>query len=286
MDLNTLREAAIEATARALDDRLGYVPSDDSDEWEDEYRKQFAALRQLHGVDLRSVAPRPTSPRPAAPAISRMAGFERHWPELSGTPEQTRWAATIRDERMREIPSEPFRAFLARSWTRAKLWIDTRDVPIAVLVTRLRPQFEEYRRQETDSAKARAAEAQKKAAELAAYQQRLKEAGITPEGLVELIDASERFDPTPIAAKLVEIAVEGRQLRIYEASDPNLLLVKEKRGPLPLEIMRSSATRAWPPISNCSRRRRSHLPGVYDAANVLARVRAAAVASISAWARG
>ena len=47
MDLNTLREAAIEATARALDERLGYVPSDDSDEWEEEYRRQFAVLSSV-----------------------------------------------------------------------------------------------------------------------------------------------------------------------------------------------------------------------------------------------
>ena len=226
MDLNTLREAAIEATARALDERLGYVPSEDSDEWEEEYRRQFAALRQRHGGDLR-----PAAPRPAVPAGRPVPG----WPELTGTPEQKRFAATIRDERMRQIPSEPFRAFLAKTWTRAKQWVDTREVPTAVLVARLRPQFEEFRRQEAEAAKARAAEAQKKAAELAAYRQRLKEAGITPEGLVELIDASERFDPAPIAAKLAEIAVEGRQLRVYETSDPNLLLVKEKRGPLSLD---------------------------------------------------
>ena len=228
MDLNTLREAAIEATARALDAKLGYVPSDDSDEWEDEYRRQFAVLKQRHGGDLRPAAPRPAA-RPAA------AGPERSWPELSGTPEQKRCAATIRDERMREIPSEPFRVFLARTWTRAKQWVDTRDVPTAVLVTRLRPQFEEYRRQQEEAARARAAAATQKAAELAAYQQRLKEAGVTPDGLVELIDASERFDPAPLAAKLAEIAVEGRHLRVYETSDPNLLLVKEKRGPLPLD---------------------------------------------------
>ena len=227
MDLNTLREAAIEATARALDDRLGYVPSEDSDEWEEEYRRQFAALRQRHGGDLR-----PAAPRSAAVSAGRLApGL----PELSGTPEQKRWAATIRDERMHEIPSEPFRIFLARTWTRAKQWVDTRDVPTSVLVTRLRPQFEEYRRQEAEAAKARTAEAQKKAAELAAYHQRLQQAGITPEGLVELVDASERFDPAPIAAKLAEIAVEGRQLRVYETSNPNLLLVKEKRGPRSLD---------------------------------------------------
>lgn len=226
MDLNSLREAAIEATARALDQRLGYVPSDDSDEWEEEYRRQFAALRQWHGDDVRPAAPRPAM----APS-----GAARRWPELSGTPEQKRWAATIRDERMHQIASEPFRGFLAQTWTRAKQWIDTRDVPAAVLVQRLRPQFEEFRRQAADAARMRVAEAEKKAAEIAAYQKRLKEAGISPEGLAELIDASERFDPAPIAAKLAEITVEGRQLRIYETSDPNLLLVKEKRGPLSLD---------------------------------------------------
>lgn len=226
MDLNTLREAAIEATARALDEKLGYVPSDDSDEWEEEYRKQFAALRQRYGGDLKPAAPRPAAMSPVR---------ERNWPELSGTPEQKRFAATIRDERMRQIPSEPFRVFLARTWTRAKQWVDTRDVPTTVLVQRLRPQFEEFRRQQEEAAMARAADAAKKAAELAAYQKRLKEAGITEEGLVELIDASDRFEPAPIAAKLAEIAVEGRQLRVYETSDPNLLLVKEKRGPLALD---------------------------------------------------
>ena len=56
--------------------------------------------------------------------------------------------------------------------------------------------------------------------------------GITPEGLVELVDASERFDLAPLTVKLAEIAVEGRHLRVFETGDPNLLLVKEKKGPL------------------------------------------------------
>ena len=76
MDLNALREAAIEATARALYDKLGIVPSDDSDEWEEEYRRQFAALRERSGTDLKAAA---AAARPA-PA----AGAERHWPELRG----------------------------------------------------------------------------------------------------------------------------------------------------------------------------------------------------------
>jgi hypothetical protein len=135
---------------------------------------------------------------------------------------------------MGEIASEPFRVWFGQTWTRAKVWIDTRDVPTAVLVQRLKPQFDDYRKEAADAAKARAAEAQQKAAEAAAYQQRLKDSGITPEGLVELIDASDRFDLAPLTVKLAEIAVEGRHLRVFETSDPNLLLVKEKKGPLQL----------------------------------------------------
>ena len=225
MDLHALREAAIEATSRALHDKLGFVPSDESDEWEDEYRRQFAVLKQRFATEVPTLSP--PLRVPAAPSAA-----ERQWPELSGTPEQKRWAATIREERLREIPGEPFRAWLARTWTRAKVWVDTRDVPAAVLVQRLKPQFDEYRQQAADAAKARAAEAQQKAAAAGAYQQRLKDARITPEGLVELVDASDRFDLAPLTVKLAEVTVEGRHLRIFETSDPNLLLVKEKKGPL------------------------------------------------------
>jgi hypothetical protein len=222
MDLHALREAAIEATSRALHDRHGFVPSDESDEWEEEYRRQFVLLKQRFATEA-APAPRP----PSAPAAA-----ERQWPELSGTPEQKRWAATIREDRLREIPSEPFRVWLAQTWTRAKVWVDTRDVPSAVLTPRLKPQFDEYRRKIADAAKERTAEAQQKAAAAATYQQRLKDARITPEGLIELVDASDRFDLAPLTVKLAEIAVEGRHLRIFETSDPNLLLVKERKGSL------------------------------------------------------
>ena len=227
MDLNALREAAIEATARALYDRLGIVPSDDSDEWEEEYRRQFAALRQRFGTDIKALA---AAARPAAAAAP-----QRQWPELRGTPEEQRWGASIREERLREIPNEAVRAFIVQTWPRAKQWIDTREVATQTLLLRLKPQYDDWRKKQTETAAARKAEAEKKAAELAAYKRRLKEARITPEGLVELVDASDRFDPAPIAAKLAEVAVEGRHLRIYETSDPNLLLVKEKKGPLQLD---------------------------------------------------
>ena len=221
MDLDTLREAAIEATARALVEKHGIAPSEDSDEWEDEYRRQFAALKQRYGGDVQ-IAPRPSA-----------AALKQPLPALSGTPEQLRWAASIREERLREVPNETVRAFWAQTWTRAKQWVDTRDVATPVLLQRLKPQYDEWRKKRTEAAEARKAEAQKKAAEAAAYRRKLQEAGITPEGLVELVDASERFDPAPIAAKLAEIDVPARNLRIFETSDPNLLLVKEKdeRGP-------------------------------------------------------
>ena len=217
MDLNALREMAIEAASRALYEKDGFVPSEESDEWEAEYRRQFAALKQRYGSQV-------TVPsRPAAAATP-----QRQLPELSGTPEQLRWAASIRDERLREIPSEAVRAFWAQTWTRAKVWVDTRDVPTPVLLQRLKPQYDDFRRKQAEAAAARKAEAQKKAAEAAAHRRKLQEAGITPEGLAELVDASDRFDPAPIAAKLAEIDVPGRNLRVFETSDPNLLLVKEK----------------------------------------------------------
>src|SRR5439155_18330287 len=133
--------------------KSGLVPADESDQWEDEYRRQFALLKPRLATEGPATAP--AAPRmPAAPS-----GPERQLPELSGTPEQKRWAATIREDRLREIPSEPFRAWLARTWTRAKVWVDTRDVPAAVLVQRLKPQFDEYRLQAAETAKARSAEA-------------------------------------------------------------------------------------------------------------------------------
>lgn len=216
MDLNALRDAAIEATARTLYDRNGVSASEDSEEWEDEYRKQFARLKALGGPAAT------VAPTPAAQA----AGDK--WPELSGTPEEKRWGATIRAERFLEVKSEGVRRFLAEIYPRAKTWIDTRDVPTPTLLQRLKPQFEEYQKKAQERAQARAAAKSAQSAAEAAYRKRLQDAGITREGLVELIDASERTDPAPIAAKIAEIAIEGRSLRVFETSDRARLLVKEK----------------------------------------------------------
>jgi hypothetical protein len=226
MDLDALKQAAIDATVRALSLKYDVPPGEDSDEWEDEYRRQFAALKQQHGGDVKVAVARPAATRLAgAPPVA-----EQKWPELTGTPEQLRWAATIRGERLKQVPNEAIRTWLGQTWTRAKVWVDTRDVPTPVLLQRLQPQYAEYRKQAAAQAQARAAEAEAKAAALAAHEKRLRDAGITSEGLVELIDASERADPAPLAAKLAEITVDRRTLRVFETSDPNVLLVKEKNG--------------------------------------------------------
>src|ERR1051325_7522881 len=120
MDLNALREAAMEAASRALYDKLGFVPDEDSYEWEDEYRRQFAALKQRHAGQLATA----TITRPP-----NAAATTRNWPELRGTPEELRWGASIRDERLREVPNDVVRAFWVQLWPRAKQWVDTRDVP-------------------------------------------------------------------------------------------------------------------------------------------------------------
>ena len=216
MDLNALREAAIEATARTLYDRNGVSASEDSEEWEDEYRKQFARLRALGGGGV-----------PVAPSSAAAAADDK-WPELNGTPEEKRWGGQIRAERFIQIKSAGVRQFLVETYPRAKTWIDTRDVPTPIFLQRLKPQFEEYQKKAAERAQTRNTEKAAQASAAAAYKKRLAEAGVTPEGLVELIDASERTAPAPIAAKLAEIAVEGRTLRVFETGDKTRLLIKEK----------------------------------------------------------
>ena len=53
-------------------------------------------------------------------------------------------------------------------------------------------------------------------------------AGITVEGLIELIDIAERLPAVPIKGKLAELGFDGRNLRIFETADPAVLMVLEK----------------------------------------------------------
>ncbi len=215
MDLTQLKEAAIEATARALQDRLGIVPDEDSDEWEDEYRRQFALAKQRYGV--------------TTPTIARATGPAVQLPELRGdTQELIHWGEQVRAERLREVSDAARRGWMAKTWTRAKVWVDTREVPIATLLQRTQAQYDEWRRQESAQKASQTAAAQQKAAALAAHQAKLQKAGVTEAGLVELIDASERVKPAALGEKLAELKGVDRHLRVFATSDPKALLVKEK----------------------------------------------------------
>ena len=215
MDLTQLKEAAIEATAQALQDRLGIVPDEDSDEWEDEYRRQFALAKQRYGVTM--------------PTVARAAGPALQLPDLRGdTQEVVHWGEQVRAERLREVTDAARRTWMAKTWTRAKVWVDTRDVPIATLLQRTQGQYDDWRRQQVAQKSAQTAAAQQKAAAIAAHQAKLQKAGITEAGLVELIDASERVKPAALAEKLAELNGVDRHLRIFATADPGALLVKEK----------------------------------------------------------
>src|SRR5580700_10196635 len=156
MDLSQLKEAAIEATTRALQQKFDVMPSEESDEWEDEYRRQFALAKQRYGVGV--------------PTVARAAGPALQLPELRGdTQEVIHWGEQVRTERLREVANPAVRAWMAKTWTRAKVWVDTRDVPIATLLQRTQPQYDEYRRQQAERQKAQSTAAQQKAAALAAH---------------------------------------------------------------------------------------------------------------------
>ncbi len=215
MDLSQLKEAAIEATTRVLQDKFEIMPSEDSDDWEDEYRRQFALMKQKYGVGI--------------PTVARAAGPALQLPSLTGTThEQIHWGEQVRAERLREVNNPAVRTWMAKTWTRAKVWVDTRDVPIATLLQRTQAQFDQYRQQTTEQQKAQSAIAQQKAAAIAAHQAKLQKAGVTEAGLVELIDASERAKPAALTEKLAELSAVDRHLRIFATAEPQILLVKEK----------------------------------------------------------
>ncbi len=215
MDLNQLREAAIEATARALVEKTGAVPNEESEEWEEEYRRQFVILKSR--AERAPAAAAPPAPSEAPPL-----------PELSGPPKMLRWAAELRAARLKEIRDPEIRRWLIATWTKAKSWLDTRELSTPVFLQRIEPHYRDYRRRDEERAKEAAA---KKAAEEKAEEElrrQLADAGVTPENLVELVDASERHPPVPIRDKLAELAVEGRNLRLFETADPAFLMVLEK----------------------------------------------------------
>jgi len=147
---------------------------------------------------------------------------------LTGAPTQIRWATALRADRIRDIKDPRIRHWLATTWTRAKSWLDTREMPTPTFLQRIQPHYAEYRRQAGERARAREAERQAEAAAAAALQREIEAAGITVEGLIELIDIAERLPAVPIKAKLAELELDKRNLRVFETADTAVLMVLEK----------------------------------------------------------
>jgi hypothetical protein len=220
MDLQAVREEAIEATTRALWDKNGFVPDQDSDEWEEEYRRQFDQAKRRHAAGQ-------TAEVKSSPAVGASPD-EAGGAVLTGAPTQIRWAAALRSERLREIKDAGVRHWLATTWTKAKSWIDTREMPTPIFLQRIQPHYGEYRRQAGEQARAAEAEKQAQTAAAQALRRELEEAGITVEGLIELIDIAEQLPAMPIKTKLAELESNGRNLRIFETGDAAVLTVLEK----------------------------------------------------------
>lgn len=221
MDLRLVREEAIEATTRFFWDKHGAVPDEDSEEWESEYRRQFELAKRRHAGQ---------GAAPAKPAAAAAPPEDPNWPPLVGPPTQVRWAAALRAERLAEIRDPGIRQWLIATWAKASSWLNTRALPTPVFVQRITPRYTDYRRDAEARTATRRAEEKAKAEAAQALRADLVAAGITPEGLIELVDASERTDPAPIKAKLAEIAVDDRTLRLFETAKPETLLVKEKNA--------------------------------------------------------
>jgi hypothetical protein len=220
MDLKAVREEAIEATTRSFWEKSGFVPDQDSDEWEDEYRRQFEQAKRRHAV----AGPAEVKPAAPPPPPEEEAG----WAALTGPPTQIRWAAGLRADRLKEIRDPGIRRWLATTWTRSKSWIDTSTLPTALFLKRIEPHYAEYRRREEERARLRAAERQAEIAAEGEIRRQIEEAGVTSEGLIELIDIAERLPVLPIKAKLAELAADGRSLRVFETDDPAVLMILEK----------------------------------------------------------
>jgi hypothetical protein len=221
MDPKLVREQAIAATTRYFVEKHGSEPDQDSEEWEEEYRRQF----DLAKARLAAAGPGPNAAEPPT------APFEpANSAELTGAPTQIRWAMAIRTERLHEIRDPGIRDWLATTWTRAKSWIDTSELPTPVFLQRIAPHYAVYRKKADEQARVAAAERREQRQAVEALRREVETAGITAAGLIELIDISDRLPPVPLQGKLAEIDHEGRNLRVFDTADPAMLMVLEKSG--------------------------------------------------------
>lgn len=202
MDVKALREEALEETARFFLDTLGYLPDPDSEEYEEQYRRQFALAKKRHE------AKGPARPAPVVAAAAAIPGRDK-WPELRGPPAERRWADSVRAERMALIAKKDLRDWLAQAWTTVQAWMTTREMPAVAFLRRVELEFAEHRKR---------AEARRK----------IDAAGITAEGLAELIDASNRAAGAALKDKLAEFDSGRRNIRVFETADPKVLMVLEK----------------------------------------------------------
>jgi len=220
MNLETLRSEVADETARVLLDRHGFVPDQDSDEWEEEYRRQFALRKQRVQVGA-------ASSTTARTAMSREASDA---PPLRGAPSDARWAATLRATRLEELRSTELGRFLAETWIDAKHWLDTREMPAPAFRRRVEAEYQTHTRERERAAAAEQAARRAKAAAEAARAAKLSTAGVSAKSLVELIDVSPRVRPAPLAEKLADLVLDQRRLRVFATADSEVLLVKES-GP-------------------------------------------------------
>jgi hypothetical protein len=220
MDVTLLRQEALEETERFFRTSGQGVPSEDSEEWEEQYRRQFDLVKKRHAGETAA----PMRPAPARKA-ELDEGTGADLPELSGAPAQIRWAATIRADRLRQIPNKELRHWLANAWISAKLWVDSREQPMPIFLHKIEPHYHTQRAQAEKQAGERAAKrlAETEAAET--LQRAVEAAGITPAGLIELIDVCPRVAGAAIRAKLADLHAEGRHVRIFETANPAALLV-------------------------------------------------------------
>jgi hypothetical protein len=227
MDLEKLKAAVMEETAQALLDKLGFVPEQDSVEWEEEYRRHFARVK----ARLASAPPAAAKAAPGAkPDGAGAAPGAAAGPALGGAPADARWAATIRAQRLKEIENDELRLFLAGAWLAAKDWLETREMPAPAFRRIIEAQFAAHRQRLQRQAAAASEAARVKADAAAALFARRSAAGVTARGLVELIDLSTRVKPAPIGVKLAELEWDQRRVRVFETANPAILQVLES-GP-------------------------------------------------------
>jgi regulator of protease activity HflC (stomatin/prohibitin superfamily) len=128
---------------------------------------------------------------------------------------------------LKEIEADDVRAWLARSWTSAKDWLNTRELAAPAFRRRVEAQWAQHRRMLEAQAVAREAERQAKAEAAAAIALKIQNAGITARGLIELVDVSPRTKAAAMRAKLADLKADDRHVRVFETTDPASLLVLE-----------------------------------------------------------